>query len=61
MSQAKRSLDGESTSDGKHKQEEVCGYIFDLLGSLEAIASQHKLPVLSRLIAMAKSEAADCR
>ena len=47
--------------EGQHKQQEVCGYIFDLLGSLETIAAQHKLPVLARLIAMAKSEAKDCR
>lgn len=61
MSQAKRSPDGEKAGDGQHKQQEVCGYIFDLLGSMETIAAQHQLPVLARLIAMAKSEARDCR
>ncbi|MEO8896357.1 MAG: hypothetical protein ABI450_10800 [Rhizomicrobium sp.] len=61
MPQAKRTSDGASAGDGQHKQGEVCGYIFDLLGSLEAIAAQHKLPVLARLIAMANSEARDCR
>jgi hypothetical protein len=61
MSQAKRSADGTESIDSGHKQQEVCGYIFDLLGSLETIAAQHKLPVLARLIGMAKSEARDCR
>jgi hypothetical protein len=58
MSQAKRSSIGERTGE---EQREICGYIFDLLGSLEIVAAQHKLPVLARLIAMAKSEARDCR
>ena len=61
MSQARRSAPGEHAMEGQHKQQEVCGYIFDLLGSLETIAAQHKLPVLARLIAMARSEAKDCR
>jgi hypothetical protein len=61
MSQARRSTDGEQATVGHHKQQEVCGYIFDLLGSLETIAAQHRLPVLARLIAMAQSEARDCR
>jgi hypothetical protein len=61
MSQARRSAPGEHAMDGQPKQQEVCGYIYDLLGSLETIAAQHKLPVLARLIAMAKSEAKDCR
>jgi len=61
MPQAKRTSEGASAGDGQHKREEVCGYIFDLLGSLEAIAAQHQLPVLARLISMAKSEARDCR
>ena len=42
-------------------KQEVCGYIHDLLGSLQTIAAQHELPVLARLISMAKSEARDCR
>lgn len=61
MSQTKRVSDGENTGDSQREQKEVCGYIFDLLGSLENIAAQHRLPVLARLIAMAKSEAKDCR
>jgi hypothetical protein len=61
MSQAKRSTDNEKPNDKRQEQQEVCGYIFDLLGSLERIAAQHQLPVLTRLIAMAKSEARDCR
>lgn len=61
MPQIKRVSDGEKASDSQREQQEVCGYIFDLLGSLENIAAQHRLPVLTRLIAMAKSEARDCR
>ncbi len=61
MPQAKSAFDSDRTGDGRHEQQDVCGYIFDLLGSLETIAAQHKLPVLARLIAMAKSEARDCR
>jgi hypothetical protein len=59
MPQIKRSPDGEKNP--AQETQEVCGYIHDLLGSLEAIAAQHELPVLARLIAMAKSEARDCR
>ena len=44
-----------------HKRQQVCGYIFDLLGSLETIAAQNKLPVLAKLIQSARSEAADYR
>ena len=54
MPQIKRSTDGEKSPA---QTQEVCGYIHDLLGSLEAIAAQHELPVLARLISMAKSEA----
>jgi hypothetical protein len=36
-------------------------YIHDLLRSLEAIASTNELPVLSRLIGMAKAEALSAR
>ena len=61
MSQTRRSSDSERIADNQTKRQEVCGYIFDLLASLETIASQHELPVLSRLIGMAKSEARDCR
>ena len=43
------------------KRQEICGYIFDLLGSLEAIAAQNKLPVLAKLIQSAKSEAEEYR
>jgi hypothetical protein len=57
MSQAKWSV---ISSDDLAEQQEVCGYIFDLLGSLETIATQHKLSVLAQLIAMAKREAKDC-
>jgi hypothetical protein len=58
MPEAKR-----SAADGARplKQQEVCGYIHDLLKSLEAIAAQNKLPVLAHLIGMAKKEADDCR
>lgn len=58
MPEAKR-----SAADGARplKQQEVCGYIHDLLKSLEAIAAQNKLPVLAQLIAKAKKEADDCR
>jgi len=55
MPQIRRSPDGEKNP--APQTQEVCGYIHDLLGSLEAIAAQHELPVLARLIAMAKSEA----
>jgi len=55
MPQIKRSTDGEKGPAAE--TQEVCSYIHDLLGSLEAIAAQHELPVLARLIAMAKSEA----
>ncbi|HEY2835779.1 MAG TPA: hypothetical protein VGI89_04355 [Rhizomicrobium sp.] len=44
-----------------HKRQEVCGYIFDLLGSLETIACQNKLPVLAKLIQSARSEAGEYR
>ena len=43
------------------KRQEVCGYIFDLLGSLETIAAQNKLSVLAKLIQSARSEAAEYR
>ena len=43
------------------KRQEICGYIFDLLGSLETIAAQNKLPVLAKLIQSAKSEAEEYR
>ena len=43
------------------KRQEICGYIFDLLGSLEIIAAQNKLSVLAKLIQSAKSEAGDYR
>jgi hypothetical protein len=55
MPQINRSSDGEKGT--AQETQEVCGYIYDLLGSLETIAAQHELPVLARLIAMAKSEA----
>jgi hypothetical protein len=57
MSQTKRSVAG---SEELADRQEICGYIFDLLGSLETIAAQHKLSVLAQLIAMAKREAKDC-
>jgi hypothetical protein len=43
------------------KQQEVCGYIHDLLKSLESIAAQNRLPVLAQLIAMARKEAENGR
>ena len=55
MPQINRLSDGEKSP--AQETREVCGYIHDLLGSLETIAAQHQLPVLARLIAMAKSEA----
>lgn len=58
MPQGKKSSREEGTARTK---QEVCGYIHDLLGSLQTIAAQHELPVLARLISMAKSEARDCR
>lgn len=57
MSQTKPSV---TSSDDLAERREVCGYIFDLLGSLETIAAQNKLSVLAQLIAMAKREAKDC-
>lgn len=59
MPQIKKSDDAEKGPGPETR--EVCGYIHDLLGSLEAIAAQHQQPVLARLISMAKSEARDCR
>ncbi|HXS06218.1 MAG TPA: hypothetical protein VN723_05455 [Rhizomicrobium sp.] len=43
------------------RRRETCDYIFDLLGSLEAMALQHDLSVLAKLIQSAKSEAAEYR
>jgi hypothetical protein len=43
------------------KRQEICGYIFDLLGSLEIIAAQNRLLVLAKLIQSAKSEAEEYR
>jgi hypothetical protein len=60
MMQAKKPHDDNDQS-GPVEEQEICGYIFDLLGSLETIASQHRLPRLARLIAEAKSEADYCR
>ena len=57
MTQAKPADHSEQIPDGQDTQKEVCGYIFDLLGSLETIAAQHELPALARLIAIAKNEA----
>ena len=57
MMQAKPSRQNDEIPDGQDTQKEVCGYIFDLLGSLETIAAQHELPALARLIAVAKNEA----
>ena len=59
MPQINRLSDGEKSP--AQETREVCGYIHDLLGSLEAIAAQHQQPVLARLISMAKSEARACR
>jgi len=55
MPQINRSSDGEKSP--APETQEVCGYIYDLLGSLESIGAQHELPVRARLIAMAKSGA----
>jgi hypothetical protein len=57
MSQTKPSV---ISSDDLAEQREVCGYIFDLLGSLETIATQNRLSTLAQLLAMAKREARDC-
>ena len=54
--QAGRNIDGDD-----RKRQEVCSYIFDLLGSLETLAAQNKLSVLAKLIESAKSEAAEYR
>jgi hypothetical protein len=56
MPQTRQSV---TSSDDLAEQQEVRGYIFDLLGSLETIAVQHRLSVLAQLIAMAKREAKD--
>lgn len=61
MAQADKPGDGKKDLPGQIQQQEICGYIFDLLGSLEAIARQHDLPVLAQLIAKAKKEAGECR
>jgi hypothetical protein len=52
---------GQNGRGQNRKRQEVCGYIFDLLGSLETIAAQNKLPVLARFIESAKSQAGDYR
>lgn len=61
MPQARKSAVMERTDDNRIERQEVCSYIFDLLGSLEAIAARQQLPVLARLIAAARSEARDSR
>ena len=53
---ASRDVKGED-----RKRQEACRYIFDLLGSLETIAAQNKLPVLARFLESARSEAAEYR
>ena len=58
MSQTHKAADDQAED---RKRQEVCGYIFDLLGSLETIACQNKLPVLAKLIQSARSEAAEHR
>jgi hypothetical protein len=60
MSQTRKPV-GHDARGEKRKRQEVCGYIFDLLGSLETIAAQNKLSVLARFIETAKSEAGDYR
>lgn len=50
---------GEQDAGGPATREEACHYIFDLLESLESIAARHRLSVLARLIASAKSEASE--
>jgi len=61
MPQARKSAVMERADGKRIERQEVCSYIFDLLGSLETIAAQQQLPVLARLIATARSEARDSR
>ena len=60
MQRARKMTSHDMDGDDR-KRQEVCAYIFDLLGSLEAIAAQNKLAVLAKLIESAKSEAAEYR
>ena len=60
MSRVRKSADNRAKAEAR-KRQEACGYIFDLLGSLETIAVQNKLPVLAKLIKSAKSEAGEYR
>ena len=60
MSRTQKLADDQAEAEDR-KRQEVCGYIFDLLGSLETIACQNKLPVLAKLIQSARSEAGDHR
>jgi hypothetical protein len=59
MSRTRKPADDQAEAD--RKRQEVCGYIFDLLGSLENLAVQNKLPVLAKLIKSAKTEAEEYR
>lgn len=60
MSRAEKSHGPNSDLEYARRQE-VCGYIFDLLGSLESLAAENKLSVLAKLIQSARSEAAEYR
>lgn len=60
MSRANKLAQDQAEAEDR-KRQEICGYIFDLLGSLESIAARNKLPVLAKLIQSAKSEADEYR
>ena len=60
MSRTRKLADDQAEAE-ERKRQEVCGYIFELLGSLETIAAQNKLSVLAKLIQSAKHEAEDYR
>lgn len=60
MSRASKLADDLAEAEDR-KRQEICGYIFDLLGSLESIAAQNRLLVLAKLIQSAKSEAGEYR
>jgi hypothetical protein len=62
MSRTRKTADNRAEDENEdRKRQEVCGYIFDLLGSLETIACQNNLPVLAKLIQSARNEAGEYR
>jgi len=60
MSRTRKPADDRAEAEDR-KRQEVCGYIFDLLASLETIAAQNKLSVLAKLLKSAKTEAGEYR